>query len=165
MRMGMRFDEGEGEFIFDEEQLARDKEENEDEKVRIKKRCLPAMNYVNKDLNFTTEAPEDFKDKRLPILDFVIWMVAGIILHSYYEKLKKSQYTVLQRSAMGEHQRMTILSNELVSRLSTIHRDVLEKELEGVIEKVCVPTEDIRIWAQAGKRSSYLWGAGMEKEA
>ena len=31
--------------------------------------------------------------------------------------------------------------------------------------EVCVPTENIRIWVQAGKRSSNLWGARMEKEA
>ena len=42
---------------------ARDKEENEDDNVRMKKRCLPAMNYINKDLKFTTEAPEDFQNK------------------------------------------------------------------------------------------------------
>ena len=62
-------------------------------------------------------------------------MVDGILLHSYYEKPMKTQYTVLQRSAMSEHQRMAILSNEMVRRLSTIHRDVLEDEMEGVIEK------------------------------
>ena len=88
-------------------------------------------------MRFTTEAPEDFTNKRLPTLDFVIWMVDGILLHSYYEKPMKTQYTVLQRSAMSEHQRMVILSNELVRRLSTIqlHRDVLDEEMEGVIEK------------------------------
>ena len=57
------------------------------------------------------------------------------MLHSYYGKPMKTQYTVLQRSTMSEHQRVAIFSNELVRRLSTIHRDVLDEEMEGVIEK------------------------------
>ena len=35
---------------------------------------------------------------------------------------------------MSEHQKMAILSNELVRRLSTIHREVLEEEIHEVIE-------------------------------
>ena len=98
------------------------------------RRCLPAMNSVNQDLRFTTEAPEDFERERLPTLDFVIWMVKGIIYHSYYEKKMKNQFTVMQRAAMSEHQKMAILSNELVRRLSNVHREVVESEIEDIIE-------------------------------
>ena len=58
------------------------------------------MNFVNQNLKFTTEAPEDFPRNRLPTLDFVIWMVDGILYHSYFEKEMKNQYTILQRNAM-----------------------------------------------------------------
>ena len=85
-------------------------------------------------MRFTREAPEDFPKSRLPTLDFVIWMVKGIIYHSYYEKGMKNQFTVMQRSAMSEHQKMAILSNELVRRLSNVHRDVVGSEIEGIIE-------------------------------
>ena len=108
-------------------QLKQDEEENEPDNVRMAKRCLPAINSVNTDLRFTTEAPEDFKKQRLPTLDFVIWMVEGKLYHSYYEKEMKTQYTVMQRSAMSEHQKMAILSNEIVRRLSNIHKDVLKE--------------------------------------
>ena len=40
----------------------------------------------------------------------------------------------MQRSAMSEHQKMAILGNELVRRLSNIHREVIEEEIEEVIE-------------------------------
>ena len=60
-----------------------------------------------------TEAPEDFSRDRLPTLDFVLWMIDGILFHSYYEKSMKSQLTVMQRSAMSENQRIAILSNKL----------------------------------------------------
>ena len=130
----MMFDCDEEECVFSETQLRQDEEENELDNIRMKKRCLPAMNSVNKDLRFTTEAPEDFPNKRLPTLEFVLWLIDGIMRHSYFEKVMKTQYTVMQRSAMSEHQRMAILSNELVRRLSTIHRDVVEEEISGVIK-------------------------------
>ena len=129
LRRGMMFDSEMGEFVFDLEQMKRDEDENEPDNIRMKKRCLPAMNSVNSDLRFTTEAPEEFPKNRLPTLDFLLWMVEGILRHSYYEKSMKSQYTVMQRSAMSEHQRMAILSNELVWRLSTIHTEVLKEEI------------------------------------
>jgi hypothetical protein len=135
LRRGMRFCEHAGEFVMDDEQLKQDEEENEPDNVRMAKRCLRAMNSVNADLRFTTAAPEDFKKKRLTTLDFMIWMVEGKLYHSYYEKEMKTQYTVMQRSAMSEHQKMAILSNELVRRLSNIHKDVLKEETEGVIEQ------------------------------
>jgi hypothetical protein len=135
LRRGMMFDTDLGDFVMSDEQLRIDIEEDEPDNVRMKKRCLPAMNSINEDLKFTTEAPEDFPSNRLPTLDFVLWLVDGILLHTYFEKAMKNQYTVMQRSAMGEHQRMAIMSNELVRRLSKIHREVVKDELEGVIEK------------------------------
>ena len=69
-RKGMRFDESMRDFVMDQEQLERDKEADEPDNVRMTRICLPAMNSVNKDMKFTTEAPEDFPKKRLPTLDF-----------------------------------------------------------------------------------------------
>ena len=76
-------------------------DKNEPDIVRMARVFLPAMNYVNKDLRFTTESPEDFRNQRLPTLDFVIWMVNSKLYQSYYEKEMKTQYTVMQRSAMS----------------------------------------------------------------
>ena len=135
LRMGMRFDEDAGEFIMDEEEYKEDVEANVPDNVRMARICLPAMNSINKDLKFTTEAPEDFDRNRLPTLDFVLWMVDGILYHTYHEKPMKTQFTVKQRSAMSEHQKMSILSNELVRQLSNIHKDVVAVEIEGVIEQ------------------------------
>ena len=135
LRKGMRFCSEVGAFVFDKDQYEMDIRENEPDNVRMRKRCLPAMNHVNVNLKFTTEAPEDFPQQRLPTLDFVIWLVDGILRHSYFEKAMKTQFTVMQRSAMGEHQRMAILSNELVRRLNTIHIEVREAEMEKVVEQ------------------------------
>ena len=48
--------------------------------------CKDVMNDVSTDLEFTTESPEDFKEKKLPTLDFKLWLKEGRILNSYFEK-------------------------------------------------------------------------------
>ena len=58
-------------------------------------------------------------------------MVDGILYHTNYEKPMKTQFTVMQRSAMSEHQKMSILSNELVRQLSNIHKHVVAVGIEG----------------------------------
>jgi hypothetical protein len=87
----MLFDEEKKAFVYDERQKKIDDEENEPDNKRMARVCLPAMNSLNQDLNFTTECPEDFPGKRLPTLDFVVWMIRGILNHSYFEKSMRLQ--------------------------------------------------------------------------
>ena len=134
LRRGSVFDMEKKVFVHNDEHLQEDNNKNEPDNVRMARICLPAMNSINPNLRFTTEAPEEFPKNRLPTLDFVLWMHEGLLYHSYFEKSMKMQYTILQRTAMSEHQKMSILSNELVRRLSNIHREVVEEEIEEVIE-------------------------------
>jgi hypothetical protein len=114
---------------LDAEQYKLDKEDDEPDNIRMARICLPAMNSVNRNLRFTTECPEEFDRNILPTLDFMLWMVDGILYHSYFEKTMKSQFTIMQRTAMSEHQKLSILSNEVVRRLSNIHRGVVMDEM------------------------------------
>ena len=95
LRQWMRFDERVREFIKDEEEYKKDVEANEPVNVRMARIYLPAMNSINSNLKFTTEAPEDFDKNRLPTLDLVLWTVDGILYHIYYEKTMKTQFTVM----------------------------------------------------------------------
>ena len=57
----------------------------------------------------------------------------GMILFSYFEKTMRSQLVMMQRSAQGEQQKMDILSNELVRRLSNVSEGVdFEESLQIV---------------------------------
>ena len=107
LRKGSKFDQEKKTFVIDADQLKRDLEDNEPDNVRMARICLPAMNCINSNLKFTTEAPEDFPRNRLPTLDFVIWMVRGLLYHTYFEKAMKMQYTIMQRTAMSEHHKMS----------------------------------------------------------
>ena len=80
---------------------------------------------------------EDFKEKRLPTLDFSLWLKqGGEISHSYYEKEMRSQVMLERDSAMSTKQKITIQANELTRRLYNINEEDtdLESEVEKVIE-------------------------------
>ena len=50
----------------------------------------------------------------------------------------RTPYVIMRRSAMSEHQRISILSNELIRRLSNVHQDVMKEEIAGIIEHYIV---------------------------
>ena len=135
LRRGMMFCKTEKVFKMDEEQRIKDEKLKEPSEIRMARLCNQAMNSVNPDLTFTTEVQSDFEDNWLPTLDFKLKMlVSGKIIHTYYEKPMRTPFLTMQRSAMAEQQNMAILSNELVRRLSNIHREAPQKEIVGVIE-------------------------------
>ena len=94
--------------------------------------CLPICNAINKDLEFTAETSAG----RLPTLDFEIWLEPdGEINHSYYQKPMKAPFVIMKRSAIAQTQKIQILSNELVRRLSNVnHVRVPKEEIVRIIE-------------------------------
>ena len=74
----------------------------------------------------------------------------------------KNQMTVMQRSAMSKHQRMAILSNKLVRRLSNIHREVGEAEMIGVIEQY---VKQLKTSGYGRKQTREIVVCGVEKKA
>ena len=128
LKMGMRFNEDQMEFTWTLEAEIEDKEkreiENESDNRRMARVCLPAMNSINEDLEFTAEVPEDFKDEKLPTLDFKTWPELDKTLNFvYFEKEMRTQFVIMKRSAISDHQSYQILSNELIRRLSNIDRE------------------------------------------
>ena len=121
-------------FKFSLQAKKDDDEMNEPSNVRMSRVCKDAMNDVSSDIEFTTESPEDFKNKKLPTLDFKLWMIGGKILHSYFEKEMRTPFVIMRKSAMGEQQRMSILSNELVRRLSNVAKEIVDEEIPEIIE-------------------------------
>ena len=70
-------------------------------------------------------------------MDFYLWVVNGVLLWSYFEKSMRSQLVIMKRSAQGEQQKMDILSNELVRRLSNVCNQVDFKESIRLIDHYC----------------------------
>ena len=69
LRRGMRYCKEKDAFVFGKNWKDEDDALNEKSNVRMARVCLDAMNAVSNDLQFTTEAPEDFAMSRLPTLD------------------------------------------------------------------------------------------------
>ena len=138
MKLGMRYQQDKKKFEVTEEGKREDEKRKEEtgetDSQRMARVFLPAINDVNPELVFTVECADDFPEKRLPTLDFYLWVVGGLLLWSYFEKAMRSQLIMMKRSAQGEQQKMDILSNELVRRMSNICDKVENQEKVDVID-------------------------------
>ena len=130
--LGLRFATDKKEWIWKKEYLVEDlakRETGETRNRRMKRICLPAINSINEDLVFTGETPEDFANMRMPTLDFEFWLEEnGEINHNYYQKPMKTPYVIMKSSAIIQHQKIFILSNEVVRRMSNINDDKISLE-------------------------------------
>ena len=88
LKKGVYFDENLGKFVenpensdpIDHIEADLDLAENMERTINeIRK----AMNYISKDLRFTTETEKDFSKKRLPTLSFELWSELEGIRHSF----------------------------------------------------------------------------------
>ena len=124
LRMGTRYDVESKKMVESEEAMKEDeklREGGETADARMARVLAPAMNSINPDLTFTTELREDFSDRRLPTLDCNMWFDCDWSLnHTYFEKSMRSQLMIPANSAMSEKQKMNILSNDLIRRLSNL---------------------------------------------
>ena len=138
LRLGLRFDIANWKWTWSEEALKEDEDlrkagENRD--MRMVRLCLPICNNINRDLEFTAEVADEFENKRLPTLDFEMWLEDEEINHSYYQKPMKTPFVIMKRSAVSQHQKIQILSNEIVRRLSNVnHHKIPREEISGIME-------------------------------
>ena len=132
LREGTRFDMVSRRMIWKEEFAKEDEEKRKDGEsldARMVRVLLPVMNSINTDLEFTTELREDFQDRKLPTLDCKLWLEEdGSLNHTYFEKDMRSQLVIPEKSAMAMSQKISILSNDLVRRLSNINVEKVEEE-------------------------------------
>ena len=132
IRLGLRFATDKKEWIWKKEYLVEDlakRENGETRNRRMKRICLPAINSINEDLVFTGVTPENFANMRMPTLDFEFWLEEnGEINHNYYQKPMKTPYVIMKSSAISQHQKISILSNEVVRGMSNINDDKISLE-------------------------------------
>ena len=74
-----------------EEDLRMRREMHDTGNARMVRVCLPAINTINQDLEFTAEVPEEFPENKLPTFDFLLWIELSCILNqSYFQKAMKT---------------------------------------------------------------------------
>ena len=139
MIMGSRYEKSRKRFIWREDWQREDELENLPDEVRMGRICLDAMNDVSQDLTFTVETVHDFANKRLATLDFEAEVIdcqthgCKQIIYSYYEKSMKTSLVIAESSAMGEHQKFSILTNEVIRRLSNTSKEIKSEERVAII--------------------------------
>ena len=125
----MRYDPIEKKLILKQEATKEDQDlrlKGESVDAKMVRILLPALNNINADLNFTSEIMEDFEDRRLPTLDFKMWLEKDQeINHTYFEKEMRTQLVIPRRSSIPERQKMNILSNEGNRRISNVNMERL----------------------------------------
>ena len=117
--------------------------EGESPDNRMRRICLPVMNCINPDLKFTAEIANDFANSRLPTLDFELWLDKnGKVQQNYFQKPMKTPYVVMMRSAMSQPQKFSILTNELIRRLS--NTDYKDKNVEEKLKVINQFTRELK---------------------
>ena len=109
--------------------------------------CQKAMNDINVDLVFTTETRKDFENGRLATLDFEVDVVDDILTWRYFQKAMRTPLVMMADTAMSDHQRYSIMTNELIRRMSNTKKDTPPEDKIHVIDQ----------YTQQLKNSGYRW--------
>ena len=111
--------------------------------------CVDAMNAVNSDLNFTIESVHDFVNRRLATLDFEIEVLDNQIVYSYFQK------------AMSDHQKFSILSNEVIRRMFNVSNRIGEEERVKLVDEF---TRELKNSGYTRRRAREIVVCGVERK-
>ena len=109
------------------------------------------MNSIYRNIEVTTEIPENFRDDKLPVLDFKCWVdntkkvyTAGTgterpietrrILYTFFEKDMSSKFAIMKTSALPEKTKISSLSNDLMRRMKNVSEDLDQKTRNEVVD-------------------------------
>ena len=158
IRMESRYMKEERRFMWRKDWEEQDKLEGKEDEVRMGEICLAAMNHVSPDLQFTVETAHDFENKRLATLDFEVEVINGQIQYSYYEQPMKTPLVLMANSAMGEHQKYSIMTNELIRRMSNVRESIPQQEKTAIVNNY---TKQLKNSGYSRKRAREIIVCGL----
>ena len=102
------------------------------EEDRTRKEVMELINDVNHDLTFTSEVCSDFNDQKIPTLDIKVWLgPEGKVRYSFFEKSMGSQYCLMNKTALPDQLKRSVLTAEIRRRL--LNMDA-ESDIREVVE-------------------------------
>ena len=105
---------------------------------RTRRILTGTMETIEEYLEFTTETQEDFNDWWLPTQDFAVRISEdNQILFKFWENTTNSTRVLDKRTAMGENQKVQILTQEFVRRLANTKEDLPREEYQTILNKFC----------------------------
>ena len=136
-------------YVDDSQQVAEIENGEEHETVR---RLHDIANNIVEDIVMTVDLPENFEDKKLPILDMKVWLGEedGRIYYQHFEKPTSSKLVISSRSAHSGTCKRSVHINELVRRMSNT-----SQRLDWTEHVAPVLTEYMRRMMAAGYKENY----------
>ena len=155
---GQRWDDSKKKIIFKEEWKEEDEESGESSTKRTSREILKMMNSIYS-LQWTVEIEEEFPDKRIPSLDFSLFMEEEEedgqkkeekteeekeernisqkkrkkINFGFFQKKMKNPFCIMKNSAMSEKSKIIILAQDLIRRMSHINEKISQEERDSVV--------------------------------
>ena len=134
IKLGWRFEEGElryrNEWRIEEE---REKMTGLEKTAEV---ILATMGEVEGFLKFTPETEDHFDEKRLPTLDFSLWVnKEDYVIYSFYEKPMALNQVIHKNTALSENCKIQSLHNEIMRRLKNCSDRVTWEEKIAVLDR------------------------------
>ena len=161
---GTRFVKELKRFMWRADWEQEDMNKDDSDEVRMANICRPAMNSINKELEFTTETASDFKNKRLATLDFETEVIDNQIIYSYYQKPMKTSLVLMEQSAMSNHQKVSIMANEVIRRLSNVHHTIDQAEQNSIIDRLAQEMKNSGYSRKQARESIVCGLLGIERK-
>ena len=99
-----------------------------------------ALNSAFSFLTFTTELQSDYIDGYMPTLDLKAKLADNKLNFQFFEKPTTSRYCVMEKSAMGDQSKISILTQEVNRRLANTSEDqpqhVRDRILNDFVDKM-----------------------------
>ena len=131
---GRRWDKKMKRLVQNQEWLEEDLLHDESDTKRTSNVVKDIMNSVYREIQFEMEIAEDFPNKRLPTLDFEMWLEDGKINYSFFEKSMKTPYCIMKDSAMAIKSKITILAQDLIRRMLNTGVEICQIERNAIVE-------------------------------
>ena len=147
LKKGKRWNEREKKFEFREDWRQEDEIAGESTTKRMAREIKKVMDSIYPNLSFEMETAEDFRNERLPTLDFSMWLDQcenGMqsIKYTFYEKEINTKFCIMEKSAVAEKSKISSLTQEVIRRMVNTCGDMEQGErnaiLESFIEKLKV---------------------------
>ena len=136
------------------------------------------MNSIYRNIVVTTEIPENFGDKKLPVLDFKCWVEARTtnqpenmkqeeprqrLLYTFFSKEMSSKYAIMRTSALPENMKVKSLSNDLIRQMKNVSELIGQDERNKVVDTYSIKLHRSGYKREAIKKMMLAGLSGYEK--
>ena len=102
---------------------------------------VESLSTIDPEIQTSFDVPSDFPDGKMPYLDTKQWMEyndekypQGKLLHQHFVKPMATRIVVEKESAIGEREKRTIHTQEIIRIFRNCHEDLPQEQVNKLIE-------------------------------